>query len=646
MFTSSVEIKLPLKGLLLATLALITGFDIGETAFAQSSLEKALKFKPSQSVEIDTPEAAKIANCKLEELDAAVSKPGWIVYDENGRMIRRLLDTNEDRNLDQLAYFRNGIEVYRDIDSDFDKKFDQMRWLGTAGTKWGLDRNQDGTIDEWKVISAEEVSFEVVEAIKLSEESRFAALVISEKEITELGLGSAQSEEVTKRADAAKKQFSEFAKSQKMIDSNSTWIHFGGMRPGVVPTGTYGSKADLSIYDSVTAVVDSGSQQHGQLSIGTLIRVGESWRIVDLPELIVEGQAIANGGLFYQTVPDAGPSLVAGGVDGATDEEQKLFAEYEKIDTLIQGAAPADLPGLNATRAGLFMQMAAASKSPENRSNWIRQMADTVSSAWRSGEFPAGNELLTKNIDTMKQLDADPNDIAYAEYRRLTNVNSRQLEDASPDEYDALQKKHLDSLREFVKQYPTADPSSEAMFQIGLQEEFDGNIEVARDWYAQIVKDFADTQPARKARGAKMRLESEGNVIPFVGKTLDGKQFELAARKDRVVLLQYWATWCEPCKDDLRLIKQAFEKYRDDNFEVVSISLDNSDELVREFLKTENLPWFHLYEPGGLDSPLAEQLGVSVVPTMILIGADGKVVDRNLSAIDLDKVLSREFKKR
>ena len=96
----------------------------------------------------------------------------------------------------------------------------------------------------------------------------------------------------------------------------------------------------------------------------------------------------------------------------------------------------------------------------------------------------------------------------------------------------------------------------------------------------------------------------------------------------------------------MRLIKQAFEKYREDNFEVVSISLDNSDELVRDFLKTENLPWFHLYEEGGLDSPLAEQLGVSVVPTMILIGADGKVVDRNVSAIDLDKVLSREFKKR
>ena len=498
MNSKSVQRTSQYKFRLLIVVSVVIGLGAGNALQAQSSLEKALKFKPTQSVEIDTPTADEVAKCKLEETDTAVSKPGWNVYDGNGRMIRRLLDTNEDRNLDQLSYFRNGIEVYRDIDADFDKKFDQMRWFGTAGTKWGLDLDQDGTIDSWKVISAEEVSFELVEAIKASDEARFAALLISDKELSDLGLGSAQLSEVTKRVAAAKKQFSEFAKAQKMIDAGSTWIQFGGMRPGVVPAGTYGSIADVFIYDSVTAVVDSGTRRHGQLSIGTLIRVGEASRIVELPELIVEGQAIANGGLFYQTAPDANASMLAGGTDGATDEEQKLFEEYEKLDTLIQTAAPADLPALHAKRAGLFMQMADASSSSENRSNWIRQMADTVSGAWRNGEFPGGNDLLAKNIATLKQKDANANDIAYAEYRRLTNINSRQLEDASSSEYEALQKKHLESLREFVKQYPKAEPSADAMLQIGLQEEFDGNVEEAKDWYSQIARTFVDTPSGTK----------------------------------------------------------------------------------------------------------------------------------------------------
>jgi thiol-disulfide isomerase/thioredoxin len=648
MTPSTADRRLPRPSLLFLTaIGLICAAATPQLGFCQSALEKALKFKPTQPVEIDTPDPANFDRCKLEETDTAVSKPGWIVYDESGRIIRRLLDTNDDRVLDQLSYFRNGIEVYRDIDSNFDKKFEEMRWFGTAGTRWGLDENQDGKIDSWKVISAEEVSSETVEAIKTADLPRFEALLISTTEISEAGLGDVQSREVSRRVDAARAGFSEFCKSQRMIDRDSVWIQFGGMRPGVVPSGTSGSTADVTIYDSVTAVVDSGNRQHVQLSIGTLIRSGDAWRLVDLPELIVEGQPIANGGMFYQSNPESGLAAVASSSgDGASDEEQRLFEIYEQLDARIQNAGKSELPALHQQRAELYVQMADASQSPENRSNWLRQMADMVSSAYRNGEFPDGNEFLAKTIANLKAQKADSDDIAYAEYRRLTNLNSRQLEEASSSEYESLQKKHLTSLREFVEQYPKADPSSEAMLQIGLQDEFDGNIPEAMEWYSRISRDFPDTASARKARGANTRLGSEGKVIAFRGKTLDGKQFDLSSRKGRVVLLQYWATWCEPCKDDLRLIKQAFEKYRDRNFEVVSISLDNSDEIVRNYLKTENLPWFHLYEDGGLDSPLAEQLGVSVVPTMILVGADGTVIDRNVSAVDLDKILSREFKKR
>lgn len=617
-----------------------------EAAYPQqrTALEKALRFKPTQEVEIDVPDDDEAEKCSIKETDTSNSKPGWIVLDPTGRVIRRFLDTNDDSNLDQLGYFRGGIEVYRDIDSDYDKKFDQMRWMGPAGSRWGIDKDQDGKIDTWKAISAEEVSSEIVEAIKTRDAARFAALLVTESEIDNLDLGPNHAREIKERSRTAAEKFQEFAEGQKMLDANASWVHFGGLRPGVIPAGTDGSGKDLLIYDSVTAVVASSDKKHGQLSIGTLVLVDDAWRVIDTPELIVEGKPIANGGMFYQVNPITPAAAVAGGGDAASEEEQKLYAEYEELDTKIQSAAAGDLPALNQQRADLFMKMALASQTAENRSNWIRQLADVVGNAWRNGEFPDGNSFLQEAITTLLEKKVDESDIAYVEYRRLSVQNSMQLDQATSSDYEKLAKEHLKSLRDFVEKYPKAEPSADAMLQIGLQEEFDGNVQEATDWYRKIATDFGQSDAARKARGAALRLDSEGKAIPFTGTTLDNKKYDLSTRTGRVVLLQYWATWCEPCKDDLRLIKQAFEKYRGKNFEVVSISLDSSADEVRNFLKSENLPWIHLYEEGGLDSPLADQLGVSVVPTMILVGADGKVIDRNLNSADLDKILSRQFR--
>ena len=68
------------------------------------------------------------------------------------------MDTNGDQSPDVFRYYRHGLEVYRDIDSNFNQKPDQYRWMNWGGTRWGLDPNEDGRIDEWKMISAPEAA--------------------------------------------------------------------------------------------------------------------------------------------------------------------------------------------------------------------------------------------------------------------------------------------------------------------------------------------------------------------------------------------------------------------------------------------------------------------------------------------------------
>ena len=72
-------------------------------------------------------------------------------------ILRRFVDTNDDNVVDQWSYYKDGLEVYRDIDSTFNGKADQYRWFNTGGSRWAIDANEDGVIDSWKSISAEEV---------------------------------------------------------------------------------------------------------------------------------------------------------------------------------------------------------------------------------------------------------------------------------------------------------------------------------------------------------------------------------------------------------------------------------------------------------------------------------------------------------
>ena len=112
---------------------------------------------PKQVVSYEKPSAAVLKECTF----ATTKKPsGFIVHHSSGRILRRFVDSNGDNKLDQWSYYENGLEVYRDLDTNFDGRTDEYRWVGPAGTRWGLDRDQNGTIDSWKVISAEEVAYE------------------------------------------------------------------------------------------------------------------------------------------------------------------------------------------------------------------------------------------------------------------------------------------------------------------------------------------------------------------------------------------------------------------------------------------------------------------------------------------------------
>src|SRR5262245_8157329 len=163
----------------------------------------ALKLIPVQrDVDFDVPKGKDAEAC-LVDVETVAGITGYVVKTPANQVLRRFLDTNGDNKIDQWCYFKDGIEVYRDIDGNFNNKADQYRWLGIAGTRWGLDDDENSRIDGWKVISAEEVTAEVVAALRERDAARFQCLLLTENELKGLGLSAKQLTELSGKIAAA-----------------------------------------------------------------------------------------------------------------------------------------------------------------------------------------------------------------------------------------------------------------------------------------------------------------------------------------------------------------------------------------------------------------------------------------------------------
>lgn len=602
---------------------------------ASPTVDQALALKPIQSdVDYDIPSAESAAKCKIEAARELGS--GWVVREETGQMLRRFLDTNNDKKLDQWSYFKDGIEVYRDVDANFNGKADQYRWLGTSGTRWGLDKNEDGVVDNWRMISPEETTAEVIAALRAGDVERFKRLLLTPTELAQLGVGKSLEADLASRIKSAEEGVAALVASQKMVTNEAKWLHFGATRPGVIPIGADGATKDLVAYDNAAAIVDTAGK-HSQVSIGTLVRVGDGWRVIDLPK------SEASAGFFYTSV-DRAPDVIEGDVGNVSEAMQSLLGELERIDKqLTEATATASLAKLNRSRADVLEKIANQASTAEERATWTRQFADSVSAAIQSGEYPDGLDRLRKTLENLSR-DKELADLApYVKFQFLSADYGHKLQSPNAD-FAKIQEQWLKDLEAFSKDYPKSDSAPDAMVQLAIAHEFAGQETDAAKWYGKVVSEFSNSPMAAKAVGAKRRLESVGKSIQLQGKTHDGRPVNLDAYQGKAVLIHYWATWCEPCKEDLKVIKALQARYATQGFTAIGINLDSEQKLLADYLRDNSLPWPQLYEPGGLDSRLATELGIMTVPTMLLIDKSGQVVRRNVHSAELDAELQRLLK--
>jgi peroxiredoxin len=133
------------------------------------------------------------------------------------------------------------------------------------------------------------------------------------------------------------------------------------------------------------------------------------------------------------------------------------------------------------------------------------------------------------------------------------------------------------------------------------------------------------------------------NAPALTATTLDGETFDLAKQRGKVVLVDFWATWCTPCVAELPHIREAYEKYKARGFVVLGVSMDDDEGPVRQFVKRNVMPW-PVCAPGPEgENPIAEAYNVAGIPATFLIDREGKVVAKQVTGEALDRELQKLF---
>ncbi len=165
----------------------------------------------------------------------------------------------------------------------------------------------------------------------------------------------------------------------------------------------------------------------------------------------------------------------------------------------------------------------------------------------------------------------------------------------------------------------------------------------------QIKKSDSPEVRARLAEfeGGARRMALPGKPLEVSGETLAGKELSIKDLKGKVVLVQYWASWCTYCLQETPHIKQMYEKYHDQGFEVVGVNLDEARGRADQIVQQLELPWPQLFseDPNalGMENPNAARYGVNGIPLCILVDREGNVVSLQARGGNLVDELAKLF---
>ena len=125
-------------------------------------------------------------------------------------------------------------------------------------------------------------------------------------------------------------------------------------------------------------------------------------------------------------------------------------------------------------------------------------------------------------------------------------------------------------------------------------------------------------------------------------KNVNGETEKLSDLRGKLVLIDFWASWCGPCRHSNKDLVKLYSKYKSKDFEIYGISIDDNPEAWKKAIATDRITWKQVNEQGGWESSLANAWKIEAIPSSFLIDKDGKVLARDPTPVEIERFLKRK----
>lgn len=229
-----------------------------------------------------------------------------------------------------------------------------------------------------------------------------------------------------------------------------------------------------------------------------------------------------------------------------------------------------------------------------------------------------------------------------------------RLQEGKPTEQSlAPELKQFDALLAKYKNQKSDDVANILLMKATLYGEVLENQKKQDEIFAQLKKDFPDSTVVKRLKqqeeAEKLQAQFKPGVMfpDFNQKDLEGKPLSIAhyKGKGKVVLLDFWATWCGPCVAELPNVLETYKKHHGQGFEVIGISLDQDREKLTSFIRQKGMEWPQFFDGKGWENELAQKYGIRSIPATFLLDGDGKIIARDLRGERLETAVAQALKK-
>lgn len=192
---------------------------------------------------------------------------------------------------------------------------------------------------------------------------------------------------------------------------------------------------------------------------------------------------------------------------------------------------------------------------------------------------------------------------------------------------------YLDALeqgaRQLMKEFPARTEPFNLLVQIVNGAVQSGEIERARRLGKEIEGSKAPEAAKNMVRTQLKRFDAVDKPFVFMAPSIEAKELNLETMRGKVVLFDFWASWCGPCMAEVPNMKEVYQKYHSQGFEIIGINLDETVEVLKETIKKNDMPWPQHFDGANPDGGWAGKFGISAIPTMWLVDKKGVLRDLN-----------------